>query len=144
MKRPFKVGDAVRFVRLDGTVSGPVVVIHDRWGTDDQPRNVSFMTGFHEQTTHTDLIKHEDDSAPVVVPDGGEWFIARGSNMGWGRAQTAEAAIANMRRQGGTVDGYVVHRVSKWTRVDDMGSLSYPEGIDPVEVKRVEPKKKRA
>jgi hypothetical protein len=52
--------------------------------------------------------------------------------MAWGRAQTEKQAIANMRRQGGTVKTYVVHRVSKWTQVDGMGSLTFPAGIDPV------------
>jgi hypothetical protein len=48
-----------------------------------------------------------------------------------------------MRKQG-KVTAYVVHRVSKWTQVDGMGSLGYPMGIDPVEITRVEPKKKSA
>jgi hypothetical protein len=80
----------------------------------------------------------------VVVPDGGIWFIARGNNMGWGRAQSEKQAIANMRRNGGKVTAYVVARVSKWTTVTGMGSLSYPAGIEPVETKMVDPKKKTA
>lgn len=129
-------GDRVRLVRLDGTVSNEVFEVHDVWGKDDSPRNASFMSGQCEQLWHSDLMKLESDDTPVVVPDGGEWFIARGSNMGWGRSRTAKQAIANMKRQGGTVTKYVVHRVSKWTCVDGMGSLSYPSGIEPVEITR--------
>jgi hypothetical protein len=54
-----------------------------------------------------------------------------------GRARTEKVAIDNMRRQGGKVTDYVVHRVSKWTVVDDSGNLTYPAGIEPVEVKRI-------
>lgn len=145
MKNTYKVGDRVRLVRLDGSMTEQAYPIHDLWGEDDRARNVSFIFSRMEQSTHTDLLKREDDASPVVVPDGGTWFIARGNNMGWGRAETMEAAIANMRRSGGgKVTAYTVHRVSKWTIVDDMGSLSYPTGIDPVEVKRVDQRKKRA
>ena len=45
-----------------------------------------------------------------------------------------------MQRQG-KCSAYVVHKVSKWTQVTDMGDLSYPIGIEPVEVKRVGKKK---
>jgi hypothetical protein len=137
----FKIGDRVRLLRLDGTASKEVVTLHDLWGKPDNPRNASFWFGNCEQFTHTDLMQHEDDTSPIVIPDGGVWYIARGNQMGWGRAQTVEAAVANMKRQGGKVTAYIVHRVSKWTQVDDMGSLSYPQGIDPVEVKNVKPKK---
>lgn len=147
MKTTFKVGDRVRLVRLDGTLSEPVV-IHDTWGgstSEDNARNASFLSGGGmEQYWHTDLMKHEDDTSPVVVPDGGVWYIARGNNMGWGRAETPEAAVANMKRQGSKPTEWVVCRVSKWTAVNDMGSLNYPTGIEPVEVSRVEKKKKRA
>jgi hypothetical protein len=132
----FKIGDRVRLLRLDGTVGDEVVTVHDLWGDETSNRNASFVYAGAEQFTHTDLMKHEADTSPVVVPDGGVWFIARGNNMGWGRAQSIDAAIANMRRQGGKVSDYVVHQVSKWTQVDGMGSLSYPQGIDPVEVRR--------
>lgn len=144
MTRPIKVGDRVRLLRLDGTVGTEVVTVHDLWGDESSNRNASFMYAACEQFTHTDLMKHEDDTSPVVVPDGGVWYIARGSNMGWGRSQTIDGAVANVRRQGGKVTDYVVHRVSKWTQVDGMGSLSYPQGIDPVEVKRVGKKKASA
>jgi hypothetical protein len=143
MKRPFKVGDRVRLIRLDGTLGETTVVIHDLWGDEDRARNASFMCAGMEQFTHTDLMKHEDDDTTVVVPDGGIWFIARGNNMGWGRDQSMEAAIANMKRQGGKITDYAVHRVSKWTQVDDMGGLSYPMGIEPVEVKHVKSKKRQ-
>jgi hypothetical protein len=138
----FKIGDRVRLLRLDGTASETIVEIHDLWGGEDSNRNASFMLAGCEQFTHTDLMQHEADTSPIVIPDGGEWFIARGNNMGWGRARTEAQAIVNMKRQGGTITSYVVHRVSKWTQVDGMGSLSYPMGIDPVEVRKVEPKKK--
>jgi hypothetical protein len=132
----FKIGDRVRLLRLDGTVGEEVVTVHDLWGDETSNRNASFVYANCEQFTHTDLMKHEDDSSPVVVPDGGVWYIARGNQMGWGRAQTVEGAIRNMQRQG-KCSAYIVHRVSKWTQVDGMGSLSYPQGIDPVEVKKV-------
>jgi hypothetical protein len=141
MKNAFKAGDRVCLIRLDGTVSKTVVTIHDLWGDESSNRNASFMFGNCKHFTHTDLMRPEADTSPVEVPDGGEWYIARGNNMGWGRAQTVEAAIANMRRQGGKVTDYVVYRVSKWTQVDGMGCLTYPEGIDPVEVKRISKKK---
>ena len=144
MTKRFNIGDRVRLIRLDGTVSDEVVVIHDRWGSDDSSRNASFMSGHAEQFTHTDLMKHESDTSPVIVPDGGVWYIARGNNMGWGRAQTEAAAIASMRRQGSKVTAYCVHRVSKWAMVDGMGSLSWPKGIEPVEVKRIDPPQKNA
>jgi hypothetical protein len=143
MKATYKVGDRVRLIRLDGTVSEKVFAIHDLWGSEDSARNASFMDGHHESIWHTDLMKLEADKTPVVVPDGGEWFIARGSNMGWGRAKTPETAIRNMRKQG-KVTGYVVHGVSKWTNVDGMGSLTYPSGIEPREIARVGKKKLRA
>lgn len=143
MKATYKVGDRVRLIRLDGTISEKVFAIHDLWGSEDSARNASFMDGHHESIWHTDLMKLEADKTPVVVPDGGIWFIARGSNMGWGRAQTEKQAIANMRKQG-KVTGYVVHRVSKWTNVDGMGSLTFPTGIEPVEITRVAAKKVRA
>ena len=130
-------------IRLDGTLSEEGVTLYDLWGSKDGPRNASFMSSGIEHYTHTDLIRHADDTSPVTVPDGGEWYIARGNNMGWGRAQTEKAAIASMRRQG-KVSAYCVHRVSKWTMVDGMGSLSWPKGIEPVEVKRVDPPKKKA
>jgi hypothetical protein len=146
MNETFKVGDRVRLIRLDGTLSKEAVVIHDLFGgstSEDGARNASFMlAGGIEELWHTDLMKHETDDTPVVVPDGGDWYVARGDNMGWGRAQSVDAAIKNMKRQGGKVEGYVVHRVSKWTRVDGMGSLTYPKGIDPIEIKRVERKRK--
>lgn len=132
MKHTYKVGDRVRLIRLDGTLSEAAYPIHDLWGDETSNRNVSFIFSDEETFSHTDLIRREDDSSPVVVPDGGVWFIARGSNMGWGRAQTEKQAIANMRKQGGTIRTYVVHRVSKWTQVDGMGSLTFPAGIDPV------------
>lgn len=132
----FKIGDRVRLLRLDGSLSPEVVTVHDLWGDETSNRNASFQYGNCEQFTHTDLMKHEDDSSPVVVPDGGVWFIARGNQMGWGRAQTIEGAVRNMQQQG-KCSAYIVHRVSKWTQVDGMGSLSYPEGIAPVEVKKV-------
>lgn len=141
MKHTYKVGDRVRLVRLDGTLSEKVYPIHELWGDESSNRNVSFIVFGDEQYSHTDLIKREDDTSPVVVPDGGEWFIARGDNMGWGRAQTEKQAVANMKRQGGTITAYTVHRVSKWTIVDGMGGLSYPSGIAPVEVKSVGRKK---
>jgi hypothetical protein len=132
----FKIGDRVRLVRLDGSLSPEAVTVHDLWGEETSNRNASFWSGNCEQFTHTDLMKHEADSSPVVVPDGGVWYIARGNQMGWGRAQTIEGAVRNMQRQG-KCSAYIVHRVSKWTQVDGMGSLSYPIGIEPVEVKKV-------
>ena len=136
----FNKGDRVRLLRLDGTASNEIVVVHDLWGAEDNNRNASFLYQGMEQFTHTDLMKHEGDNSPIVIPDGGVWYIARGNQMGWGRAQTVEAAVANMQRQG-KCSAYMVHRVSKWTQVDDMGSLTYPEGIAPVEVKKVGIKK---
>ena len=122
---------------LDGTLSPTVVTIHDLWGDETSNRNASFgYAGNCEQFFHTDLMRHEDDTSPVVVPDGGVWYIARGNQMGWGRAQTIEGAVRNMQRQG-KCSAYVVHKVSKWTQVTDMGDLSCPIGIEPVEVKRV-------
>jgi len=141
--KEFAKGDRVRLIRLDGTLSEEGFTLYDLWGDKDSPRNASFMSSGSEHYTHTDLIRHADDTSPVTVPDGGEWYIARGNNMGWGRAQTEKAAIASMRRQG-KVSAYCVHRVSKWTMVDGMGSLSWPKGIEPVEVKRVDPPKKKA
>lgn len=133
----FKKGDMVKLVRLDGTLSSEAFAIHDIWGDESHARNASFIIGGEEQFSHTDLMKHVDDTSPVVVPNGGEWYIARGNNMGWGRGETMKKAIGQMRRQGGKVTSYVVHKVSKWTMVDGMGSLSYPIGISPVEVKAV-------
>lgn len=141
MTKPFKVGDRVRLFSLAGKLGDEVHIVHDMWGDETCARNASFMYGHAEQFTHTDLMKHEDDPSPIVIPDGGAWFIARGNNMGWGRAQSIDTAIANMRKQGGKVSDYVVHQVSKWTQVDGMGSLGYPIGIDPVEVKRIGKKK---
>jgi hypothetical protein len=134
-------GDRVRLIHLDGTISEKSFTVYDVWGSESSPRNASFISGGQEHYCHSDLMKHVDDDTPVVVPDGGEWFIARGDNFGWGRAQTEKQAIANMRRQGGGVKAYTVHRVSKWTMVDGMGSLTYPIGIEPVEVKTIKPKK---
>ncbi len=145
MKNTFKVGDRVRLVFLDGTLSPMPVDIHDLWGNEDTNRNVSFMVnGVGEEFYHTDLMRHEDDASPVIVPDGGEWYIARGSNMGWGRARSIDQAVANMKRQGGTITAYEVHRVSKWTQVTGMGSFSYPRGIEPELIKSVNSKKKKA
>ena len=138
----FKKGDSVRLIRLDGTLSAEPFTLNDLWGSEDSNRNASFWSGNFEQFTHTDLIRHADDTSPVVVPDGGEWFIARGNDLNWGRARTIEDAVRNMQRNGKATE-YVVHRVSKWTQVDGMGSLSYPIGIDPVEVKKVSKKKAR-
>jgi len=58
------------------------------------------------------------------------WFIALGNNHGWGRAETEKAAIANMRRQGGTVTEYIVYAATKETYVNGMGGLNRP-GTDP-------------
>ena len=140
----FKKGDRVKLVRLDGTVWDQAVEINDLFGGETSARNASYWYGNSEQFTHTDLLKREDDTSPVTVPDGGVWYIARGDNMGWGRAQTEKQAVANMRRQGGTVKTYDVHRVSKWTMVDGMGALTWPTGIEPVEIKSVPAKKKVA
>jgi hypothetical protein len=144
MKHGFKTGDRVRLIRLDGTLSDKVFAIHDLWGDEQSARNASFMDGHHESIWHTDLMKLENDKSPVVVPDGGVWFIARGNQMGWGRAQTEKQAIANMHRAASKATGYIVHRVSKWTNVDGMGNLTYPQGTELVEVKRVGMKKEKA
>lgn len=144
MKHTYKVGDRVRLIRLDGTLSETAFPIHDLWGNETSNRNCSFIFDGMESYFHTDLLKREDDTTPVIVPDGGEWFIARGNNMAWGRAQTEKQAVLNMKRQGGTITAYTVHRVSKWTQVDGMGSLTYPTGIDPVEVTSVDTRKKKA
>jgi hypothetical protein len=141
MTKAFKIGDSVRLLRLDGTIADETVTVHDLWGDDSSNRNASFMFGNSEHFTHTDLMRHVDDPKSGIVPDGGVWYIARGNSMGWGRSQTIEGAIRNMQRQG-KCSAYVVHRVSKWTQVDGMGGLSYPQGIDPVEVKRIEKKAK--
>jgi hypothetical protein len=142
--KKFSKGDRVRLLRLDGTLSEEGFTLYDLWGDDDSPRNASFMSSGIEHYTHTDLIRHADDTSPATVPDGGEWFIARGNNMGWGRSRKAAGAVNSMRQQGGKVTAYTVHRVSKWTMVDGMGSLSWPQGIEPVEVKRVDPPKRKA
>jgi hypothetical protein len=142
----FKKGDLVKLIHLDGTLS-EAVTVHDLWGDDSHARNASIWSGNQEQFTHTDLMRHADDTSPVVVPDFGTWFIARGDNMGWGRATTADNAARNMRRQGGAIKSYVVHRVTKWTTVNDMGDLSFPGGIEsayPVLVKEVRRKPAKA
>ena len=145
MKATFKVGDSVRFVYLDGRLSDQSFAIHQMFGDETSNRNVSFLIPGDEIMYHTDLIRHDGDTSPVVVPDGGEWFIARGNNMGWGRAQTEKQAIANMKRQGGAVTAYTVYRVNKWTMVDGMGSLTWPIGSpQPVEMKSVDNRKKKA
>jgi hypothetical protein len=141
--RGFKAGDRVRLFSLDGKLGDEVFTLDEVWG-EGAPHNASFTHFGCEQTTHTDLMKHENDKSPVVVPDGGVWYIAIGNNFGWGRAETETQAVANMRRQGGKVTSYVVYRANKWTAVGDMGGLRYPNGIKPVEVTRVEPKRKRA
>lgn len=141
MKHDFKIGDRVKLVRLDGALSTEAVVIHDIWADESSNRNASFMSGNQEHHTHTDLMRHENDKSPVIKPDGGIWYIARGNDFCWGRAQTVEGAVRNMRRNGKPTE-YFVHRVSKWTRVDGMGSLTYPEGIAPVEMKHIVSKKK--
>ncbi len=58
-------------------------------------------------------------------------------------ARNASYIIPNTggEEQQGNVTSYVVHRVSKWTTVDGMGALSFPRGIDPVEIARVDAKK---
>lgn len=137
----FSKGDRVKLIRLEGTISNEAFTVHDVWGDDSYPRNASFMSVGVEYHTHTDLLRPEDDVSPVVVPDGGEWYIARGNDFCWGRAQTIEGAVRNMRRNG-KPNEYFVHRVSKWTLVDGMGSLTYPTGIDPVEIKHVTSKKR--
>jgi len=153
-KTTLKIGDVVRLLYLDGTLSPKTYTIHDIWGDETYARNASYIiegTRGEEQHYHTDLMVGIGNVAPEdvplkgwPVPDGGMWFIARGNNMGWGRANTIDTAISRMKSQGGKCSSYVVHKVSKWTTVDGMGTLTYPSGIDPVEVKRVEPKKKGA
>jgi hypothetical protein len=70
------------------------------------------------------------------------WFIALGNNHGWGRGDTEQKAIANMRRQGGKVTEYIVYACTEKTYVNDMGGLNRP-GVDPdaVKIKHVKPKK---
>jgi hypothetical protein len=138
----FQKGDRVNLIRLDGTVTPETFTVHDLWGdAETSPRNASFISGNQEQYTHTDLMRHADDTSPVVVPDGGEWFIAIGNDHCWGRASTADNAARNMRRNGKPTE-YVIYRCTKWTSVSDMGGLTYPSGVEPVEVKRVASKRK--
>lgn len=145
MKATFKVGDAVRFVYLDGRLSDKAFTIHDLFGKPDSNRNVSFKMDHDEVLYHTDLLRHDGDTSPVVVPDGGEWFIARSNAMAWGRAETKEKAVANMKRESSRGTAYVVHKVNKWTMVDGMGSLTWPVGSpQPIEVAKVDTRKKKA
>jgi hypothetical protein len=138
----FQKGDRVKLIRLDGVSVDHVFTIHDLWGNaETSPRNASFLTGNVEEFSHTDLMRHADDTSPVVIPDGGEWFIAVGNDHCWGRATTADNAARNMRRNGKPTE-YVIYRCTKWTTVNDMGGLSYPAGIEPVEVKKVSSKRK--
>lgn len=143
MTQKFKKGDRVRFVYADRTLSEKAVVIYDLFATEDSPRNMSWLEGPTEQFYHTDLLVPEDFTGEVTLPQPEEWFIAVGNNHGWGRARTLDAAVQNMRRQGGKVTSYVVHKVNKYTQVNDMGSLTFPRGMgDPELVKTVKPKAK--
>ena len=99
-KTIFAKGDRVRLISIDGKLHDQVFTIHDRWGDDDRPANASYLYGNTEQLSHTELMKHEDDSSPVIVPEGGEWYIAVGNAHNWGRAQTIKGALVNMRRAG--------------------------------------------
>lgn len=73
------------------------------------------------------------------------WFIALGNNHNWGRAETEKAAIANMKRAGGSsrkTTEYIVYACTEKTYVNDMGGLNRP-GADPeaIRIKHVKPKK---
>src|SRR4051812_9093713 len=111
--KPFNKGDRFRLIHLDGTISEGTFEVHDRWGDERMPRNASFLSGSQEELVHTDMMRHVDDASPVVVPDGGEWYIAIGDAFGWGRAQAEKQAVANMRRasSSGRPIGYIVYRV---------------------------------
>jgi hypothetical protein len=138
MMHSIKVGDRVRFILADDSLSKEAVTVHDVFGTKESPANFSyFVGGSHEQLNHSDLVHLDGDTSPVTVPPVEEWFIAIGNAHGWGRARTEKGAIANMRREGGKPTEYVVYRVNQWTKVNGMGGLTYPMGRgEPVELKR--------
>jgi hypothetical protein len=147
MHNSIKVGDRVRFIKKDGTLSEEAVEVHDVFGNEESAANFSFFAGGGmEQIFHSDLVHLDGDTSPVKVPEPTEWYIAVGNAQGWGRSRTAKQAVANMKRQGGKPTAWVVYRVNQWTKVNDMGGLTWPQAYgEPVEVSRIEPKKaKRA
>lgn len=146
MAKPFSKGDVVRFKLGGDKLSDTTVTLHDVWESDG-PRNCSYLSGGVEQAWHTDLLQHDGDTSPVVMPQIEEWFICVGNRFGWGRAKTEAAAIANMRRasSGDKVTWYAVHRCNQFVGVGDMGGLSWPQSLpEPELVKEVDQKKKRA
>jgi len=141
MRKSIKVGDRVSFIRADGTLDGEVTV-HDVFGDDDTPANISFLSGNVEQTYHSDLVHKVDDVSPVKVPEPETWFLCVGNAGYWGRSKSEKQAVANMRRGGGKPTEWITYRVNQWTKVNDMGGLTWPNNYgEPVEVMR---KKKKA
>jgi hypothetical protein len=77
------------------------------------------------------------------------WYIAIGNLRSWGRAESANRAIAHMHREArGWLSGgmktteYVVYRASEGTYVDGMGGLGWPKDDPaPIKIKHVKPKK---
>jgi hypothetical protein len=69
-------------------------------------------------------------------------FIAIGDNHGWGKAETEQGAMANMRKAGGPYKRFFLYRATTGTYVNDMGGFSRP-GADPepVKIKEHNPKK---
>lgn len=147
MMHSIKVGDRVRFILADGSLSDEAVEVRETFGGKDTAANFSyFQTGSgQEQLYHSDLVHLDGDTSPVTVPPAETWYICIGNAHGWGRARTEKQAVANMHREG-KATAYIVYRVNQWTKVTDMGGLTWPQGRgEPVEVKTVEaPKKKRA
>jgi len=148
MMHSIKVGDRVRFILADDSLSKEEVEVRETFGGKDTPSNFSYFQigSGAEQVYHSDLVHLVGDTSPVTVPPVEEWFIAVGNAYGWGRARTEKQAIANMRRQGKATE-YVVYRVNQWTRVGGMGGLTWPMGRgEPVKLKHVSPErvKKRA
>ena len=70
--RAFKAGDRVRLFSLDGKLHDQVMTLTDVWD-EGAAHNASYWSGNMERSWHTDLMKHEDDNSPVIVPDSGEW-----------------------------------------------------------------------
>jgi hypothetical protein len=75
-----------------------------------------------------------------------DWWIAIGNQFNWGRAQTSEAALQNMRRQSSRpTTEWTLYNVHESTVVNDMGGLNwFNAGPEPLLMKHQKPKKKRA
>jgi hypothetical protein len=74
-----------------------------------------------------------------------EWWIAVGNQFNWGRAETPEAALRNMRRQSGRpTTEWTLYSVHETATVNEMGGINwFSDGPEPVLITHHKPKAKK-